>query len=381
MDHVTEALLAAIGSFIIVTFIFAAIILVCQHRKITQSRRNNQIRTRPLRNPNHYPTSSNSLPVDASWSEDPNLKISMEELSRATNDFSPDHIVGDGSFGLVYKARLSNGAVVAVKKLSADAFQGFREFAAEMETLSKLRHQNIVKIRGYWASGAERLLVYEFIEKGNLDQWLHEPSPPTPPNNDVSSSTDLIRSPLSWETRVNIMRGVAHGLCYLHGLEKPIIHRDIKASNVLLDSDFQAYIADFGLARRMDKSHSHVSTQVAGTTGYMPPEYWQGSNVAYPKVDVYSFGVLMIETMAGHRPNLSIKLEGTDIGLVNWARKMKERNTEMEMLDVNIPREEENLKEESVKEYVHIACMCTNDLQKDRPQMAEVVKLLDSMPL
>ncbi|XP_045820095.1 probable receptor-like protein kinase At2g42960 [Trifolium pratense] len=302
----------------------------------------------------------------------------MEELSRATDNFSPLRIVGDGSFGMVYKAQLSTGVFVAVKKLSPDAFQGFREFAAEMETLSKLFHRNIVKILGYWASGPERLLVYEYIEKGNLDQWLHEPSSPTQPNDDVLS-TDIIRSPLSWETRVNIIRGVAHGLCYLHGLQKPIIHRDIKASNVLLDSEFQAHIADFGLARRMDKSHSHVSTQVAGTIGYMPPEYRDGSNVANQKVDVYSFGVLMIETVSGHRPNLAVKLEGNDIGLVNWARKMKERNTEMEMLDVNIPRE--GLKEESVREYVHIACMCTGELQKDRPEMPEVVKLLDSMPL
>jgi serine/threonine protein kinase len=379
MDHGFQAILAAVASFIVVTVIFAVIILICQYRKAVQIRRNNQIRTRPLRNPNHYPTSSNSFPVDASWSWDPNLKISMEELSRATNNFSPYRVVGDGSFGLVYKARLSTGIVVAVKKLSPDAFQGFREFAAEMETLSKLSHDNIVKILGYWASGPERLLVYEYIEKGNLDQWLHEPSSPTHPNDDVFS-TDIIRSPLSWETRVNIIRGVAHGLCYLHGLQKPIIHRDIKASNVLLDSEFQAHIADFGLARRMDKSHSHVSTQVAGTIGYMPPEYKDGSNVANPKVDVYSFGVLMIETVSGHRPNLAVKLEGNDIGLVNWARKMKERNTEIEMLDVNIPREE-GLKEESVRKYVHIACMCTGELQKDRPEMPEVVNLLDSMPL
>lgn len=376
MYHGAEAVVAAIGSFIIVTVILAAIILIFKLRKQTQTRRNNQIRTRAFRNTN--PNSSNSLPVDASWSWDPNLKISMEELTRATNNFSSHLIVGDGSFGLVYKAHLSTGVTVAVKKLSPDAFQGFREFAAEMETLSKLRHHNIVKILGYWASGPERLLVYEFIEKGNLDQWLHEPSSPTHQNDDVS--TDLIPSPLSWETRVNIIRGVAHGLCYLHGLEKPIIHRDIKASNVLLDSNFEAHIADFGLARRMDKSHSHVSTQFAGTIGYMPPEYRDGSNVANPKVDVYSFGVLMMETVSGHRPNLSVKLDGVDIGLVNWARMMKERNTEVEMLDVNIPREEA-LKEESVGEYVRIACMCTGELQKDRPEMSEVVKLLDSMSL
>lgn len=241
-----------------------------------------------------------------------------------------------------------------------------------METLSKLGHRNIVKILGYWASGPERLLVYEFIEKGNLDQWLHG----------HSSNDDVFRCfPLTWVHRVNIMRGVAHGLCYLHGLDKPIIHRDIKASNVLLDSEFQAHIADFGLARRIDTFHSHVSTQFAGTIGYMPPEYRDGVLVANKKVDVYSFGVLMMETASGHRPNLAVRFDGVDIGLVQWARKMKEQGAEMKMVDEKISRDEEGLREESVKEYIRIACMCAGELQKERPQMVEVVKLLESMPL
>ncbi|KAK7343753.1 hypothetical protein VNO77_12766 [Canavalia gladiata] len=369
MDHAYQAIVAAVASFFLVTLLLASILFLCQHRKSTKTQtqtRTIQIRTRPL------PDRNTSL-SDAAWSSDPNLIISWEELARATNNFSPHLIVGDGSFGLVYKARLSTGDLVAVKKLSPDAFQGFREFAAEMETLSRLRHRNIVKILGYWASGPERLLVYEFIEKGNLDQWLHEPSS----NNEVSN--DLLRLPLSWETRVKIILGVANGLCYLHGLEKPIIHRDIKASNVLLNSEFEAQIADFGLARRIDNSHSHVSTQFAGTIGYMPPEYRNGVNVANKKVDVYSFGVLMIETASGHRPNLAMKLGENDIGMVHWAQKMMEQNAEINMLDVNISRE--GLREDSVKEYVRIACKCTSEFQKDRPEMPEVVKFLDSMPL
>ncbi|KAL4358442.1 hypothetical protein HN873_030919 [Arachis hypogaea] len=382
MEKALQAVLAAAGTFFAVTLLLAIVILACQRRKAKTSmlltRHDNRAtnptrtRTRPLPNTDQ---SSVSV-VDASWSSDPNLKISLTELARATENFSPNLIVGDGSFGLVYKARLNDGTVVAVKKLSPDAFQGFREFQAEMETLSKLDHPNIVKILGYWSSGPERLLVYEFIERGNLDQWLHEPT--TGPNDHISLSD--LRLPLSWETRVNIIRGVAHGLYYLHGLDKPIIHRDIKASNVLLDSEFKAHIADFGLARRIDTSkYSHVSTQFAGTMGYMPPEYVAGANVANQKVDVYSFGILMLETGSGRRTNLPVKLGEEDIGLVQWARKMKERNAEMNIVDVNISRE--GLREECVKEYVRIACMCTAELQKERPEMPEVVRLLDSMPL
>ncbi|QCE08063.1 phytosulfokine receptor 2 [Vigna unguiculata] len=367
MEHTFQAIVAAIGSFFVVTLLLAGVIILCQqYHNSSKARTRARAIQRSTRPAPARDASFSLAVVDASWSSDPNLiKITWEELAVATENFSPHLIVGDGSFGLVYKARLSTNALVAVKKLSPDAFQGFREFRAEMETLSKLDHPNIVRILGYWASGPERLLVYEFIEKGNLDQWLHEP--------------DLSRSPLSWETRVNIIRGVAHGLSYLHGLEKPVIHRDIKASNILLDSKFQAHIADFGLARRMDKTHSHVSTQFAGTMGYMPPEYIEGSNVANTKVDVYSFGILMIETMASHRPNLPMKLGQSDIGMVQWARKMREQNAEMEMVDVNISRE--GLSEESVKEYVRIACECTSQLQKERPSMPEVVEWLDSMPL
>ncbi|KAG4919210.1 hypothetical protein JHK82_056650 [Glycine max] len=363
MEHAFLAIVAATASFFVVMLLLAAAILLCQHHRNSTkapTRSTSQIRTRSAP---HRDASSRS--VLENWSSDPNLiKISWEELARATDNFSPHLIVGDGSFGLVYKARLSNGATVAVKKLSPDAFQGFREFTAEMETLSRLRHPNIVKILGYWASGPERLLVYEFIEKGNLDQWLHEP--------------DLSRSPLPWPTRVNIIRGVAHGLSYLHGLDKPVIHRDIKASNILLDSNFQAHIADFGLARRIDNTRTHVSTQFAGTMGYMPPEYIEGSNVANTKVDVYSFGILMIETASSHRPNLPMKLGTDDIGMVQWARKMKENNAEMEMVDVNIGLRGE---EESVKEYVRIACECTREMQKERPEMPQVVQWLDSMSL
>lgn len=293
----------------------------------------------------------------------------MEELKIATKNFSTDLIIGDGSFGLVYKATLSSGVTVAIKKLDPDAFQGFREFRAEMETLGKLRHPNIVKIRGYCVCGVDRVLILEFIERGSLDQWIHDTS--------SSNAEQLVKSPLSWETRLKIVRGVANGLSYLHGLDTPIIHRDIKASNVLLDLNFEAHIADFGLARRIDASHSHVSTQVAGTMGYMPPEYKNGLTAATVQADVYSFGILMFEVATAERPNLPTMLDGKEVGLIEWARKMVGQNRHMEMLDSSIPKE--GLSEDEVKEYFRIASLCTDEIRGDRPAMSEVVNLLKGL--
>ncbi|KAK7857416.1 leucine-rich repeat receptor protein kinase ems1 [Quercus suber] len=220
--------------------------------------------------------------VERSASFDPNLEFSMTDLRVATKDFSPEFIIGGGSFGTVYKARLSKYVTVAVKKLNPDAFKGFREFWAEMVTLGMLHHPNIVKILGYCMKGSDRLLIYEFFQKGNLDQWLHLKQKP-----DASTVT------LSWGTRIQIVKGVANGLSFLHSLDKPIAHQNIKSRTVFLDSDFQAHITDFGLARGIDNSTSYVSTQSADTMGYcyMPPEYKEGLTTATLEADVYSFGI------------------------------------------------------------------------------------------
>jgi hypothetical protein len=361
IDSTFQAVLAAMGSFLMITLILAAIIIICQSRKAKHS---------PDRNRHRSITASSRLTsiaagVDESASFDPSLQVSMAEIVVATKNFSTDLIVGDGSFGLVYKAKLNNGLTVAIKKLDPDAFQGFREFRAEMETLGQLRHRNLVKILGYCIAGPDRILIYEFIERGNLDIWLHDSS---------SSTEQTLTLPLSWATRKKIVKGVANGLDYLHGLEKPIIHRDIKASNVLLDSEFEARIADFGLARTIDSSHSHVSTQVAGTMGYMPPEYKAGFTLATVKADVYSFGTLMLESAMGKRPNLPMAFDGVEMGFVEWARKMVAQNREMEMVDVNISRE--GLVECDVKEYFRIACLCTHEYPRERPAMKVVVQLL-----
>lgn len=374
-----QAAIAAVAAFFFVILIFACTLAICRrHGKIRppyQAGRGREVRQAPSR------CELSSIAVDESASFDPSLQISMAELLAATKQFSPDLIIGDGGFGWVYKARLSSGVTVAIKKLSPDAFQGFREFQAEMETLGKLNHPNIVKILGYCVSNTDRVLIYEFIEKGSLDLWLHDTSMDGSGASSWPSEAFEKFVPLSWATRVKIIRGIASGLAYLHGLPKPIIHRDIKASNVLLDRNFDAHIADFGLARRIDPSQTHVSTQVAGTTGYMPPEYKEGLTMATVYADVYSFGVLMFEVATGKQPNLPFMVhddeESKEMCLIDWARRMLSMKKELEMIDPVIPRE--GLDEAMVKEYFRIATLCTVDHFKRRPPMTEVLDLLNQV--
>ncbi|KAB2077803.1 hypothetical protein ES319_A06G120400v1 [Gossypium barbadense] len=362
MDRSLQAVIAAILSFFLVSIVLAFLKLICKSTKM--STRPNPPQTRSLNRTQPAPNPPDLTTCDSA-AFDPSLKrLDMAELTSATKNFSSDLIIGDGSFGIVYKATLSYGVTVAIKKLDPNAFQGLREFRAEMETLGKLRHDNIIKILGFCSSGVDRVLIYEFIERGSLDQWLY----------DEEQDNTIGRFTLSWDTRKKIVNGIANGLAYLHGLDTPIIHRDIKASNVLLDSDFEPHIADFGLARQVKEAHSHVSTQVAGTMGYMPPEYREGNTAATVMADVYSFGILMIEIATQNRPNWPVRFEGKDMGLVEWARKMVAQNRQIEMIYQNIPNKE--LIEDEVKEYFRIACMCTNELSKERPVMSQVVELL-----
>ncbi|GAB4845176.1 hypothetical protein Ancab_038582 [Ancistrocladus abbreviatus] len=379
MDPVVQAIIGAFTTFIFVSIIFSVVYVICRHRKPPNSA------AAPMTRPRHrhdrtLPTANcdrlSSISTTETATFDPSLReVSMQELLITTDNFNTDGIIGDGGFGLVYKAKLYNGVVVALKKLDPNAFQGHREFRAEMETLGKLRHRNIVKMLGYCASGADRVLIYEFIAKGSLDQWLHDTS---------CDDGDLFTIyPLDWETRVKIVTGVANGLAFMHGLETPIVHRDIKASNVLLDSDFEAHIADFGLARRIEGAHSHVSTQAAGTIGYMPPEYKAGNTAATVKADVYSFGVLMFEVASGRRPNWPVKEEGEEgkgtreVWLVDWAKKKTEANKVVEVVDKNVSREK--LRECEVAKFLRIASLCTSEKPKARPAMSEVVDMLNAI--
>ncbi|KAL9243708.1 hypothetical protein vseg_017564 [Gypsophila vaccaria] len=376
MHLLLQTFFAGVASFILVSFIFFFIFICCKCRKKSQPQAHILPQTHTYyttRRHNPAELSSISVRNGESASFDPRLQeVSMTKLIEATNNFNPRLIIGDGSFGLVYKAKLSNGVTVALKKLSPDAFQGHREFRAEMETLGKLSHPNIVKMLGYCVSGPDRVLIYEFIEKGSLDEWLQD-LPSLPPE----LSEGYWISPLSWSVRVKIVKGVANGLAFMHELETPIVHRDIKASNVLLDSNFEAHITDFGLARSIEGSHSHVSTQAAGTVGYMPPEYRNGYTAASVKGDVYSFGVLMFEVATGKRPNWPFREDGKELWMVEWAKKRMLENNHVEVIDSSVCRE--SFRDEEVYRFLKVADLCTSERSKERPMMREVVEMLDSI--
>ena len=347
---------------------FAFLVILCGKRKKPQKVQNPVSTTTTTTTTELFST----ITVNNSASFDPALQISMTKLRRATKNFSSDFIIGSGRFGLIYKAQLSNGVTVAIKRLDPDAFKGSQEFWAEMVTLGMLHHPNIVKILGYCMTDSNRLLIYEFIQNGSLDQRLH-----------LQEEEKQDVATLSWVNRIQIVRGVANGLSFLHGLDKPIAHQDIKSSNVLLDSDLQAHISDFGLARRIDASTSYASSQSqsTGTMGYSykPPEYKDGLTVPTLEADVYSFGVLMFEIATGKRPNLPNFLDGKEVGLVDWARNMLFKNQHMEMVDAYISRED-GLIQVQVKEYFEIAGMCTCEIRRCRPTMPEVVQWLNRIP-
>ncbi|KAM5552094.1 putative receptor-like protein kinase [Rosa sericea] len=291
------------------------------------------------------------------------------ELAKATNNFSPNSITCLGGFGPIYKAELFNGSTVALKYLHSNAFGGFSEFCAEIKTLGKLRHPNLVKLLGRCMTNSCRFLVYEFIENGSLHEWLH--------------GQRGVRDPMAlpWETRMKIVKGVADALKYLHGLQRPVIHRDIKAGHVLLDSNFEAHLTDFGLARMLEPSETHLSTYInAGSFWYRPPEYlFSKASWATLKGDVYSFGVLMLEIASGKPPSSMDIHPSFRLRLPQCAKKLVAQSMHMDLVDSRILRQE--LNEASVIEYFRIALSCLKKDPKKRPEMSEVVQMLNELPM
>jgi Leucine-rich repeat (LRR) protein len=296
-------------------------------------------------------------------------KLKFSQLIEATNGFSAASLIGCGGFGEVFKATLKDGSSVAIKKLIRLSCQGDREFMAEMETLGKIKHRNLVPLLGYCKIGEERLLVYQFMEYGSLEEMLH------------GRIKTRDRQILTWEERKKIARGAAKGLCFLHHNCIPhIIHRDMKSSNVLLDHEMEARVSDFGMARLISALDTHLSVStLAGTPGYVPPEYYQSFRCT-AKGDVYSFGVVLLELLTGKRP--TDKDDFGDTNLVGWVKIKVREGKQMEVIDpelLSVTKGTDEAEAEEVKEmvrYLEITLQCVDDFPSKRPNMLQVVALL-----
>ncbi|KAH7296164.1 hypothetical protein KP509_26G011700 [Ceratopteris richardii] len=300
------------------------------------------------------------LSINIAMFERPLLRLTLADILRITNNFSKANIIGNGGFGTVYKALLPDGRTVAIKKLGPAGLQGNREFLAEMETLGKVKHKNLVPLLGYCSFGDEKLLVYDYMANGSLDIWLR-------------NRADAVEV-LDWAKRFKIASGAARGLAFLHhGFIPHIIHRDIKASNILLDSDFEPKVADFGLARLISACETHISTDIAGTFGYIPPEYghtWRSTT----KGDVYSYGVILLEILTGKEPTGTDFKEVEGGNLVGWVRQKISQNRLSDILDPAVVCHRGW--KVMLMQVLQVATLCTSDDPHRRPTMLEVVKYL-----
>ncbi|KAH7281282.1 hypothetical protein KP509_36G039000 [Ceratopteris richardii] len=288
--------------------------------------------------------------------------FTFRELSAATKNFRPDCLIGEGGFGRVYKGRLEGSSqVVAIKQLDRNGLQGNREFLVEVLMLSLLHHPNLVNLIGYCADGDQRLLVYEYMALGCLEDHLHD----LPPEKDS----------LDWSTRMKIAAGAARGLEYLHDkASPPVIYRDFKSSNILLDENFHPKLSDFGLAKLGpvgDKTH--VSTRVMGTYGYCAPEYAMTGQLTV-KSDVYSFGVVLLELITGRRA-IDNALGTNEHNLVLWARPLlQDRKKFYHLAD---PLLQGRYPMRGLYQAVAVAAMCLQEDASLRPLIGDVVTALD----
>ncbi|XP_062012882.1 probable LRR receptor-like serine/threonine-protein kinase At1g53440 isoform X2 [Rosa rugosa] len=284
--------------------------------------------------------------------------FTFKQIRAATKSFDPVNKIGEGGFGSVYKGILLDGTIIAVKQLSSKSKQGNREFVNEIGMISGLQHPNLVRLYGCCIEANELLLVYEYMENNSLAGALFEESP----------------LKLDWPTRQKICLGIAKGLAFLHEESAlKVVHRDIKTTNVLiLDQDLNAKISDFGLAKLDEEEKSHISTRIAGTIGYMAPEYALWGCLTY-KADVYSFGVVALETVAGknkmkYRPNENIQC------LMDWALVLQQKGNLLELVD---PRLGSDFNKKEAIRTIKVSLLCANPTAALRPIMSEVVSMLE----
>ncbi|CAA6661743.1 unnamed protein product [Spirodela intermedia] len=314
--------------------------------------------------------------------QSPNLKsFTFSDLRSATRNFRPDSVLGEGGFGCVFKgwidensftaAKPGTGIVIAVKKLNQEGFQGHKEWLAEIDYLGRFYHPNLVKLIGYCLEDEHRLLVYEFMRGELGEPSLQEYAPPFPP-----FTFGLYFQPLSWNLRMRVALGAAKGLAFLHGAQTKVIYRDFKTSNVLLDSNYNAKLSDFGLAKDGPTGNkSHVSTRVMGTYGYAAPEYLATGHLT-AKSDVYSFGVVLLEMLTGRRAVDKNRPSG-EHSLVEWARPyLANKRKALRIFDARL---EGQYSVAAAHRAAAMAHRCLSTEARCRPNMQEVVSTLQAL--
>ncbi|CAL5416248.1 unnamed protein product [Camellia sinensis] len=285
----------------------------------------------------------------------------FRELAVATKNFRDANLIGEGGFGCVYKGRLDSGQLVAVKQLNLDGLQGNQEFIVEVLMLSLLHHRNLVTLIGYCTDGEQRLLVYEYMAMGSLEDHLFDIEPD--------------KEPLSWSTRMKIAVGAARGLEYLHcKASPPVIYRDLKSANILLDENFNPKLSDFGLAKLGPVGdNTHVSTRVMGTYGYCAPEYAMSGKLTL-KSDIYSFGVVLLELITGRKAIDSSKKPGEQ-NLIVWSRPfLKDRKKFIQLVD---PRLQGSFPVRSLHHTVAVTAMCLQEQANFRPAIGDIAVALE----
>ncbi|KAJ0448505.1 putative protein kinase RLK-Pelle-L-LEC family [Helianthus annuus] len=284
-------------------------------------------------------------------------RIAFRDIDSATNSFSDENVIGIGGNGKVYKGVLG-GAEIAVKRINHDNYDGVREFLAEVSSLGRLRHKNLVGLRGWCKKEKGSLiLVYDYMENGSLDKALFE----------CKDDTKI----LNFDDRMRILKDVANGIAYLHeGWEAKVLHRDIKSSNVLLDKDMNAKLGDFGLARMHQHGHVATTTRVVGTVGYLAPEVIKTGR-ASTQTDVFSFGILMLEVICGKRP-----IKAGNIPLINWISELMQKDELVNAVDERLTAKGAFDREE-VEMVLRLGLLCAHPDAKMRPTMRLVVKALE----
>ncbi|KAJ4880829.1 hypothetical protein Rs2_37884 [Raphanus sativus] len=301
--------------------------------------------------------------TDSDISTTHSSQYDFKTIEVATNNFSSSNKLGEGGFGEVYKGTLSTGTEVAVKRLSKMSGQGTREFRNEAVLVSKLQHRNLVRLLGFCLEGKEKILIYEFVPNKSLDYFLFDPEN---------------QGRLDWTQRYKIIGGIARGILYLHqDSQLTIIHRDLKASNILLDSDMVPKISDFGLSTIFGIEQTQGNTnRIAGTYAYMSPEYAMQGQFSM-KSDIYSFGVLVLEIISGKKNSNVYQMDETTTAgnLVNNAWRLWRNGSPLDLLDPAIRR---NNQSNEVTRCIHIALLCVQDNPEDRPMLSTIILMLTS---